>query len=323
MEPGTSRRYHRCMSRPLLLIVAVAAMLLAAGPSVAAVQALPSFLLQVPDSVGDVFVAETAAAALHRYSRDGQSGALRYRDSRYMSIGENGVGKQRSGDRRTPLGIYFPTGQLDTAPLPPKYGVTAFPLDYPNARDRQLGRSGGGIWIHGVDPDGGRRPVRDTDGCIALPNEELLAIEHALSPQVTPVIVTRRLATTEDSPAGVREALLERVEAWRRWRETGAPHTGLDIYAAEFRYRGLARDDWLLTFQEERRGAGSRRVSIEDLLLVRDPEDAGLFLARFRVVIDDDRGRSVLVKRLYFQLRPGEAGAGELPALRVVAEDAG
>ncbi len=57
-------------------------------------------------------------------------------DQRYMSIGENGVGKKRAWDRKTPLGIYFITEQLDTSNLDDKYGVAAYPLDYPNAWDR-------------------------------------------------------------------------------------------------------------------------------------------------------------------------------------------
>ena len=32
-----------------------------------------------------------------------------------------------------------------------KYGVAAYPLDYPNAWDRFNERTGYGIWLHGVD----------------------------------------------------------------------------------------------------------------------------------------------------------------------------
>ena len=62
-----------------------------------------------------------------------------------MSIGQEGPGKQSSGDKRTPLGVYFVTEQLDTSKLHEKYGVTAFVLDYPNVWDLRSRRSGDGI----------------------------------------------------------------------------------------------------------------------------------------------------------------------------------
>ena len=81
---------------------------------------LPVYLLELPASVTTVLVAETDKAALHRVSNEPQG--LEYADERYMSIGQNGVGKQRPWDRRTPLGVYFITEQLDTTKLHERYG---------------------------------------------------------------------------------------------------------------------------------------------------------------------------------------------------------
>ena len=150
---------------------------------------LPAYLLELPASVATVLVAETNRAALHRISND--PAGPEYADERYMSIGQNGVGKQRPWDRRTPLGIYFITEQLDTTKLHERYGPTAFPLDYPNIWDRINRRGGDGIWIHGVAENGGKRPPLDTDGCIALPNDKILALQEFLQPTVTPVIIAR------------------------------------------------------------------------------------------------------------------------------------
>ena len=118
---------------------------------------VPADLIQLPDSVKSVFIAETENARFHVFENEPTAG-IRHRGETYMSIGENGVDKQRSGDRRTPLGIYFVTDQLDTTRMHEKYGYTAFVLDYPNGLDRQAGRTGGGIWVHGVDRRGGQRP---------------------------------------------------------------------------------------------------------------------------------------------------------------------
>ena len=98
---------------------------------------VPAWLLRLPESTPTVFIAETSTSAFHRFDRAGDS-VVKIRQD-YMSIGQGGIGKERAGDQRTPLGIYFVIEQLDTTRLHDKYGVTAFPLDYPNALDRRHG----------------------------------------------------------------------------------------------------------------------------------------------------------------------------------------
>jgi hypothetical protein len=185
---------------------------------------LPAYLLQLPASVTTILVAETERSVLHRIQH-GPDGT-EYLDERYMSVGQNGVGKQRAWDRRTPLGIYFVSEQLDTTRLHERYGPTAFPLDYPNAWDRLNDRSGDGIWIHGVDGNDGQRPPLDTDGCIALPNDELLILEPELVPVVTPVIITRqvRWASAEEIE-GIRDEIAAALDAWTESIRGGDLHS--------------------------------------------------------------------------------------------------
>ena len=152
---------------------------------------LPAYLLEMPDSVNNILIADAANATLYRFVRSGAS--IVQKDQRYMSIGLNGTGKERAWDRKTPLGVYFITESLDTTRLDDKYGAAAYPLDYPNAWDRQQQRTGSGIWLHGVDHKNPDRPPLDTDGCLALRNEEILQLADVLEPLVTPVIVAREV----------------------------------------------------------------------------------------------------------------------------------
>ena len=174
------------MLRPFLLLIS----LLTATSSLAQ-DRLPAYVLQLPESISDVFIADTSTATFYRFEKtvDG----LRVAHEGYMSIGQSGAGKERAWDGRTPLGVYFVVDELDTSRLHEKYGVTAFPLDYPNTWDRKLERGGDGIWVHGVLPGGGQRPERDTEGCIALPNADLAALRNNFIPMQTPVIVTRAM----------------------------------------------------------------------------------------------------------------------------------
>ena len=96
---------------------------------------LPAWLIRLPESVPFVFVAEADESTFHRYEQI--DGRLVHAGSYYMSVGQNGWGKERNGDLRTPIGTYIVTEQLDTERMHEKYGVTAYVLDYPNAWDHR------------------------------------------------------------------------------------------------------------------------------------------------------------------------------------------
>ena len=229
------------MLRLLLTVAALAPGMALAGMSEGS-PGLPAYILQLPDSVENILIAETNTSTVFRY-KVGPDGVER-RDVRYMSVGENGVGKQRAWDRRTPLGIYFANEQLDTRRMHERYGPTAFPLDYPNAWDNVRQRTGDGIWIHGVDPRAGRRPPLDTDGCIALPNDELLSLEEHLQLLITPVIITRRIASLgSDEFSRVREEHEAALDSGASKFADVYWHTYLARYADSFEYRGLSRDE--------------------------------------------------------------------------------
>ena len=296
---------------PRFLVLA-ASLLAAATPRA---EELPWFVLQVPASVTDLFVADSGEAALVRYTRGAGGGWAA--ETYYVSVGENGVGKQRAWDRKTPLGIYFVVDQLDTSRLHEKYGITAFPLDYPNVLDRAAGKTGDGIWVHGVAPGSGRRPERDTDGCLALANEDLARLVPAFVPGRTPVIVTRGIAAAETLPRqALRDELAGRLDAWASALGRGDFAAYESLYAPDFSYRGLDRDAWAALRRDGMAGDEAGAHDVDDVLLLADPENAGLYLARFRL-LQSRAGRDVeTTKRLYW--RRDDEGL-----LKIVAEDIG
>lgn len=235
-----------------------------------------------------------------------------------MSIGLAGVRKESVGDQRTPLGIYFVTEQLDTTRLHEKYGATAFPLDYPNAWDRRLGRTGDGIWVHGVDRNGGTRPRRDTDGCIALPNEILLELEQAFIPNITPVLISTELVWSEPEVLAERRTALEHaVATWSESLERGDMYTWLELYDPSFEHRGMDKAAWSAFSLETVGRREITSVAISDLMLLGDPGEDGLYLSRFRLEVSEKGGRKVSsMRRMHW--RRSESGA-----FRIVAEDSG
>jgi hypothetical protein len=60
------------------------------------------------------------------------------------SIGSNGLGKKKEGDRKTPVGSYW----LGLPRASEKYGIF-IPVGYPNAADVKAKRTGGDVGIHG------------------------------------------------------------------------------------------------------------------------------------------------------------------------------
>ncbi len=276
---------------------------------------IPAFILQVPPSVSDIFIADTSAAALLRFAHE--QDAIRLADSSYMSIGQKGAGKERAWDRRSPLGIYFVVDRLDTARLHEKYGVMAFPLDYPNVRDRQLERTGDGIWVHGVQPGNSRRPALDTDGCLALPNDKLTALENNFVPLRTPVIIAREMRWQDKQTRDrLRDELRAAVNEWFEAYALADEQRYFSLYADDFSYRGLTASEWRAYRRYGMRQRGKLDAAIDELLLLADPEEEGLFLSRFHQVVTDGDDVRTTTRRLYW--RRNEAGQ-----LEIIAEDNG
>jgi murein L,D-transpeptidase YafK len=307
--------FHKLVVCSPVLVLACNA--LADDPAAMVVSAgrLPAYFIELPESVDDVLLADTGSATMRRYVRSGNS--LVEKDRRYMSIGQNGAGKKREWDRKTPLGVYFITERLDTSKLHDKYGVAAFPLDYPNAWDRQMQRTGNGIWLHGVDHRNPDRPPLDTDGCLALPNDEILQLADVMRPLVTPVVVAREIswATPEELRATRLEFRLA-LDIWRESLAAGDLRTYLELYAEDFRYRDMDRNAWAsyrLGVFEARRLTGA---TLDDITLLADPEEPNLYLSRFTQVLSTDAGQVTTTKRLYWR-----RGAGN--RWEIVAEDSG
>lgn len=305
--PHAGFREISILRRLFLLLIACGAPALCA--------AVPAGLLQLPRGTGPVLVADTATSTLRRFALSEHS--LVQIDEHYMSIGRNGTGKERAWDRKTPLGIYFITDELDTSRLHARYGDLAFALDYPNAWDRYLARDGDGIWIHGVDRREPERPPLDTDGCIAVPNAPLRVIARQFVPLDTTVIVTRELVwTPRDEAVTMRDRLVAALTRWQRSIEQNDFSAYSELYAEDFRLRGMDREHWL-----EWRGRvfgldHAPALQIDRLAIIADPERHGLYLTRFTLRRRDADETVVTLKRLYWLV-----GASGEP--RIVTEDFG
>ncbi|MFZ9151831.1 MAG: L,D-transpeptidase family protein, partial [Burkholderiales bacterium] len=204
------------------------------------VDKVPINLLQLEPDQKFAFVVDASKYTLYVFEND--NGKPRYVADYYTTIGRNGTEKAREGDKKTPLGVYHVTGNLQKDYLVKTYGNQstlygdgAFPLNYPNDWDRRLRRNGHGIWLHGVPFDTYSRPPRASDGCVALTNEDLLAISKHVQVGVTPVIISPKVEWVEaDARQKTREALMQSLEGWRADWESRNTDKYLRHYSRKF-----------------------------------------------------------------------------------------
>ncbi len=175
----------------------------------------PNLLIQPDASQHHVIVVDADKSRLYLYKNT--SGNLTYVADYYVTIGKNGAGKETTGDKRTPIGVYFASAKL-TTPLPDYYGEAAYPLNYPNELDQHQSKSGSGIWLHGTPSNTYSRPPRASDGCVVLSKPDLKALEPILQAGNTPVIIVNNLTlgTANDDYNKQKIALTEAIDAWRK-----------------------------------------------------------------------------------------------------------
>ncbi len=129
-----------------------------------------------------------------------------------VSVGRLMGNKQAEGDLRTPEGSYKVVKIKTDSELPSQYGPFAFVLNYPNAHDRKLGKTGSGIWIHG---SGANKLTPDTKGCVELSNRNLLRLRNYIYKDI-PVYIypsfPKGIQGEQEMPLALMNQLLAKTE---------------------------------------------------------------------------------------------------------------
>jgi murein L,D-transpeptidase YafK len=194
---------------------------------------VPRYVLQMHEGQKHAVVVDSRRSRLYLFENVG--GRPQLAADYYVTLGKNGVEKTREGDQKTPIGVYHVTGNLPRQKLTDFYGAGAYPINYPNAWDRKLGRNGHGIWLHGTPSDTYSRPPRASDGCIVLANADMDAVGRQLQVGLTPVIITDEIEWLERGALEAqRKALGDALESWRADWESRDTDRYLAHYAAGF-----------------------------------------------------------------------------------------
>lgn len=260
---------------------------------------LPDILLHVGREHRHVLVVDASRWRLYVFENDG--GKLRFAADYYASLGKQGVDKLREGDQRTPLGVYHVTSRLPGAKLPDLYGWGAFPINYPNAWDRLQGRTGYGIWLHGVPSDTYARAPWASDGCVALANSDIEALSSRIDAGSTPVLISDRLNWV--SPGTIEaegSAFLRQLESWRKDWESRDAARYLSHYAPSFRSGAMDLAQW--SDHKRKVNAGKRwiKVGLENVDVLRSPGRGGPMVVTFEQHYRSDSYSQVTRKRQYW-----------------------
>lgn len=273
---------------------------------------VPAELVQLAPGTSAAVV-DLARYQMHVYQHvDGRSTKVgQYR----VSIGENGGWKEREGDKRTPVGVYFIESYIPDSRLPPLYGVGAFPVNYPNLWDRRQGRTGSGIWVHGTEKGLGVRAPRSSRGCVTLANVDFTTLYDQVAIDTSAVIFAGEIDWRNMADvAAEREELWAAFESWRQAWQSRDTERYLSFYAQDFRSGAKNFEQWAAHKRRVNAAKTFIRVDVEGVGVFRYPGYRDLFLVDFEQEYASNDYNTQSRKRQYW--RRGDAGDW-----RIVHED--
>ena len=152
---------------------------------------VPTHLISMGQHYRQLVIVDTELGRLYLFDINHQNNRPRFvlKHSFFITIGEQGAGKQIEGDKKTPHGIYQLLDRIPQEILPDLYGIGALNMNYPNPVDRKLGRTGHGIWFHGTPSATYVRAPQSSDGCVVLSNDDMQLMLSAATAQQTLVII--------------------------------------------------------------------------------------------------------------------------------------
>ena len=215
-----------------------------------------------PINTDKLIVIDKKKRRLYAYSYDKEKNQWELLLRGKASIAINPGDKERRGDEKTPEGLYRIIRIDDSRDWffrgEKVYGPYFLRLDYPNNIDKSLGKTGGGIGIHGTNSKS-TLGTRETQGCIRLSNRKLEELvrwiyngkpRYGDLPQPVPVIIL---------PERDNEQALEEIYAL--WKNYGVFK---EVYARKDRFKS----DGKLSRHGSRRDK-NRRYKLEEKLEAR------------------------------------------------------
>ncbi len=221
-------------------------------------------------------------------------------DDFFVSMGRSGAGKVSEGDLKTPLGVYFVQSYIAAEKLDDKYGAGAYPINYPNAWDRLNGKTGHGIWLHGTRSGTYNRPVLASEGCVVLPNDDLLNLGVYIDLKTTPVVIGENIQWLNAAQWQQNKTdVIKLHEQWKTDWESMDVERYLSHYSTRFTN---GRKDFNHWSEHKRRVAKHKtfvNVKLSNVSLLEHPNE-DVMVATFYQTYASDNFSSQSWKRQYW-----------------------
>ncbi len=241
---------------------------------------IPKTLVSVPNSIKYILYFDLSESRIYLIKND--KNKLSLVDDHYISQGKEGFGKQFEGDNKTPIGVYSITSFLDDEQLPELYGWGAFPINYPNTLDKLAGKTGHGIWLHGIPRTTYSRPPKDSEGCVVLNNESLKQLQKYIVLQKTPIILSSSIEWQSTIANAIQKQKFNTlfknwVDAW----EGADTSNYLSYYSAQFKTKNKNFRQWADHKTKVFNQSSNIQVTISDRTMFLDPNDKNILHVRF------------------------------------------
>jgi len=260
---------------------------------------LPRSVLQLHAEQKHVLMVDSRRSRLYVFAN--ANGRPKLIADYYVTLGKNGIDKARSGDQKTPVGVYHVTANLPRKKLTDFYGAGAFPINYPNEWDRRQGRDGHGIWLHGVPREVYNRAPRASDGCIVLANPDLEEVGRYVQVGLTPVIIADEIEWSDAADVEKERATLAAaLEQWRADWQSRDTERYLAHYSSRFAASGQNLAAWSA---HKRKVNGSKqwiKVGLSRVAMFRYPRERDFVVVTFDQDYKSSGLSNVMRKRQYW-----------------------
>lgn len=240
---------------------------------------LPRGLIHIGEDLPNVLWVDLQQGQMYLLNQI-EPGRFQQAEAIPISLGKKGYGKRVEGDLRTPVGVYYVTSYIADRKLDAKYGDGAFPFNYPNPFDRLQGRTGSGIWLHGLPKGVKSRPLLDSDGCVVVDNKTLTLLKPEIKPGETVVVLAENLVWSEQRE-GQYEQFMQTLDQWHADWESLDNERYLSHYAGSF--TDFRRN--LSAFRQYKtRVNGNKqwvKVGLSRMSVVAHPEHSDLVAVRY------------------------------------------
>jgi len=221
------------------------------------------------------------------------------------TVGSNNGDKREVGDLATPEGIYFLISFLSS--LPEKYGVGAFPLNYPNLLDQKEGKKGSGIWLHGF-PGHMERPP-SSEGCVVVRDEDLKELMKLIRIGDTPLVIVDTLRyQSSETQQKVFQGLVQFLRNWKGAWESLDTEKYLSYYSRDFvNSEGMNYERFKAHKERVNQSKRFIKLHIESKSFLLSQKDGGsIAVLRINQDYASDNFKSYTRKTLYLREEQGQ-----------------